>query len=106
MGEINIKYGHFIGLAPTKDIREFQKKTDRQKGESKSERLSLSQIFKGEFENRILNKFNFDEFIKKLNEMGAGRVVLFCVEEKAAACHRSLVAEKIYSKMNYSIRHL
>ena len=34
--------------------------------------------------------------------MGANRVVLFCVEEKPEACHRSIVTDKL-EKLGYKI---
>ncbi|MBK9743366.1 MAG: DUF488 family protein [Saprospiraceae bacterium] len=57
------------------------------------------------YKDRILSNFDFDNFIYKLNEIGANRVVLFCVEEKPEACHRSIVTD-ILEKLGYNITHL
>lgn len=103
---LDIKYGHILELAPTKAIRELQKEADAQKGELKRDRQELGQIFGIEYKNRILKKFDFDTFIEKLDEIGAKKVVFFCVEEKAEACHRSLVTERLNSKLDYSFKHL
>lgn len=106
LNELDIKYGHILELAPTKEIRKLQKEADAQKGELKRNRQKLGQIFRIEYKNRILKNFDFDTFIEKLDEIGASKVVLFCVEEKPAACHRSIVSERLSSLYNYKIVHL
>ena len=105
LNELDIKYGHILDLAPTKEIRELQKEVDVQKGELKRERQVLGQVFKIEYKNRVLKTFDFDAFINKLDETGANKIVLFCVEEMPEACHRSLVSDKLHSLV-YSIKHL
>lgn len=105
LNELDIKYGHIIELAPTKEIRELQKEVDFQKGELKRERQELGQVFRIEYKNRILKNFDFDSFIEKLDEVGASRIVLFCVEELPEACHRFLVTNKLRS-MGYEFEHL
>jgi uncharacterized protein (DUF488 family) len=105
LNELDIKYGHIIDLAPTTEIRELQKEVDNQQGESKRERNKLGQVFTLAYKDRILNKFDFASFIDKLDEVGANKVVLFCVEEKPEACHRSIVTDKL-EKLGYEITHL
>ena len=80
--ELDIKYGHILKLAPTSEIRDLQKEADAQKGELKGNRNKLGKIFTVAYKDRVLNKFDFDNFIEKLDEIGASRVILFCVEEK------------------------
>ena len=105
LNKIGIKYNHIIDLAPTTDIRELQKEVDNQQGELKRDRNKLGHFFTIAYKDRIISKFDFDSFIDKLDELGANRVVLFCVEEMPEACHRSIVAEKL-EKLGYSITHL
>lgn len=105
LNDLEVKYGHVLELAPTKEIRELQKEVDAQKGEQKRERQELGQIFRIEYKNRILKNFDFDSFIEKLDEIGASKVVLFCVEEKPEACHRSIVTDKL-EQLGYKIFHL
>ena len=105
LNELDIKYGHVIDLAPTSDIRDLQKETDAQQGELKRDRNKLGKVFTNAYKDRILSHFNFDSFIDKLDEVGANRVVLFCVEEKPEACHRSIVTGKL-EKLGYKITHL
>ncbi|MGB1450273.1 MAG: DUF488 family protein [Marinirhabdus sp.] len=105
LNDLNIKYSHFLDLAPTKEIRELQKQADAQQGELKRNRNELGKIFKLAYKNKILNNYDFDYFIEKLEKINANRVILFCVEEKPKACHRSLVTEKLKS-LGYKITHL
>ena len=105
LNELNIKYGHVRELAPTSEIRDFQKETDAQLDEFKRERNKLGKVFTIAYKDRILSNFNFNNFIDKLDEIGASRVVLFCVEEKPEACHRSIVTDKL-DKLGYKITHL
>lgn len=104
--ELDIKYGHILQLAPTKEIRELQKQADMQKGELKRERRKLGDIFSSEYKKRILENFDFDTFIENLENVGAKRVVLFCVEEYPTACHRSIVSDKLQDKYQYKVTHL
>ena len=105
LNELDIHYGHVSDLAPTKEIRELQKEADAQQGELKRDRNKLGRVFTAAYKDKILSNFNFDNFIDKLDEVGASRVVLFCVEEKPEACHRSIVTDKL-EKLGYTIRHL
>ena len=105
LNELDIRYGHIIELAPTSEIRDLQKESDAQSGELKRERNRLSKIFTIAYKNTVLSKFDIDSFIDKLDEVGARRIVLFCVEEKPEACHRSIVSDKL-STFGYNITHL
>lgn len=103
--ELDIKYGHIIDLAPTSEIRQLQKEVDAKQGELKRDRSRLGKIFTIAYKDRVLSNFKFDNFIEKLEEVGANRIVLFCVEEMPEACHRSLVSEKL-KNLGYKISHL
>lgn len=103
---LNIKYIHILDLAPTKDIREKQWAKDKELGETKRSRDCLGDVFIKEYEKNILNDFDFNNLVDRLKNENAQNVVFFCVEHNAAACHRSLVAEKLNEKYNYPIKHL
>lgn len=105
LNDLDIKYGHIIDLAPTTEIRDLQKEADTKQGKLKRERNKLGKIFTIAYKDRILSNFNFDNFTDKLDEVGANRIVLFCVEEKPEACHRSIVSNKL-EKLGYKITHL
>jgi uncharacterized protein (DUF488 family) len=101
-----IKYGYIQDLAPTTEIRELQKEIDAEKGELKSERQELGKVFVIEYKNKILGNFDFEKFFENLDNIGANKIALFCVEEHPEACHRSIVANKLSEKFNYKITHL
>lgn len=103
---LGIKYGYIQDLAPTTEIRELQKEIDAEKGELKSERQELGKVFVIEYKNKILGNFDFEKFFENLDNIGANKIALFCVEEHPEACHRSIVANKLSEKFNYKITHL
>ena len=106
LAELDIKYGHVLGLAPTTEIREMQHEDDLKHGEKKKDRNQLGNVFSLAFKNKIVQKFDFDTFVEKLDEIGANRIVLFCVETKPEACHRSIVANELRKRYNFEIIHL
>lgn len=103
---LDIKYVYIRELAPTAEVREFQKRSDSDNRELKKERQTLAEDFVREYENIILNHFDFDGLFENVRRIGARRVVLFCVEETATACHRSIVADKLSSDFNCRVTHL
>lgn len=105
LNELDIKYGHVISLAPNTEIRELQKEADAQQGELKRDRNRLGDIFTIAYKDRVLSQFDFDSFIENLDNAGANRVVLFCVEEKPEACHRSIVTDRL-QQSGYKITHV
>ena len=56
--------------------------------------------------NQIVNTFNFKQFITDLENINAEKVVLFCVEEHHKACHRSILAAKLSSDLNFNVKHI
>ena len=57
--------------------------------------MELDAAFKKAYVDKILSKFDIKDFIRGLEKSGSKNVVLFCVEKMAAACHRSMVTDKI-----------
>lgn len=106
LNDLEIKYGYVPDLAPTTEIRELQKEIDEEKGELKRERQELGKVFVIEYKNRILKNFDFEKFFESLDQIGASKIALFCVEEHPEACHRSIVADKLMNNFNYKITHL
>lgn len=104
--KLDVKYLHYLDLAPTKKIRELQRNIDLKKSELKSNRSGLGEIFIEEYNKEIINNFNFDNFIKVLRKDEAKKVALFCVEENHKACHRSLVSNKLSSDFNFNVIHI
>jgi uncharacterized protein (DUF488 family) len=106
LNELDIKYGYIQGLAPSTEIRELQKEIDLEKGELKSKRQVLGQVFIIEYKNRILKNFDFKTFFEGLDQIGANKIALFCVEEHPEACHRSIVADNLMNNYNHKITNL
>lgn len=106
LNDLEIKYGYIPDLSPTTEIRELQKEIDEEKGELKRGRQKLGKIFVIEYKNRILKNFDFEKFFESLDQIGASRIALFCVEEHPEACHRSIVADRLMNIFNYKTTHL
>lgn len=105
LSELEIKYGHLLELAPTTEIRELQKTADNQVGEHKRDRNKLGEVFTLAYKENILKTFDFNGFIENLEQIGANKIAIFCVEEKYEACHRSLVSDML-KELGYKITHL
>lgn len=105
LAEMNISYNYLKELAPTKEIRDKQKEADKLNGIQKKDRTRLGDVFVNGYKKHI-EGYDFQALIKKLNAMGAKRVVFFCVEESPYACHRSIVANKLHKLFGYPITHL
>jgi uncharacterized protein (DUF488 family) len=105
LSSLEIKYSHILELAPTSEIRELQKNADLQIGEHKRDRNKLSHVFTLIYKEKVLKRFDFNGFIEKLEQIGSCKIVLFCVEEKHEACHRSLVSDRL-KELGYKIIHL
>ncbi len=101
----NIKYTHLTALAPTKAIRELQKKADIEAGIDKKDRTELSEAYTKAYQKEILNNFDFESFIKELEKSNSKHIVLFCVEKNPRACHRFLTALEL-EKLGYEVKHL
>ena len=103
LANLSIKYLHETGLTPTPGIINLQARFDQEHNVQRRKREDLTDIFKTAYKKQILSKFDIPQFIKELENTGSKRIVLFCVEESPAACHRSLVTDKIkelYPRIN------
>ena len=106
LSELGIHYLYVGELAPTTEIRQVQTEIDLKKHETKTQRQILDKSFTTAYKKGILNKFDFQSFFESMAQIGSQRVVLFCVEESAAACHRSLVSEKLDHDFHFAVTHL
>ncbi len=106
LSQLNIKYIHQLDLAPSNIVRDLQKEADSQKKELKQKRTELDVGFKSLFKKIILDQFDIKRFVQQLELNDSHKVVLFCVEEIATACHRSLIAERLNSDFNFDIYNL
>lgn len=106
LNELDINYEYIAGLATPVKIREIQYKADHQKKELKRERKNLAPEFIAEYKETVLNAFDLNVFIENLMRANAKRIALFCVEEIAVACHRSIVAQKLSEEYSFTITNL
>jgi hypothetical protein len=103
LGELGIAYRHRLDLAPSSEIRQAQYAVDESMGIGKRNRSRLSPAFESAYAEECLTDFDADGF---LAELGAAEpICLFCVEQDAAACHRSLVAARL-AQHGACVRHL
>lgn len=106
LAELGIAYRYVKELAPTSEIRQKQKDADAANGETKKQRVKLGEVFASEYQTQILGEFDMEAFADSLRREGVGSVALFCVEEHAPACHRSLAAAALAEKTQGEIINL
>lgn len=102
---MGVAYLHRKDLAPPPEIRQRQKDADRQNRVAKRKRAALTPEFIQTYEDQILAAFDPQEFITSL-PAETKTLALFCVEQQPAACHRSLLAEKLRQIASLEIEHL
>jgi hypothetical protein len=73
---------------------------------SQRQREQLSPVFAASYTKVVLESFDFNQLVQQLQDLQAERVAIFCVEKLPAACHRSLVGERLHALYGYSIVHL
>ena len=103
--ELGLRYLHFKDLAPSQALRERQKAADRAERTAKRQRAGLSELFVTGYREECLGAFDSRGFIGQLGPE-ARIVALFCVERAPAACHRSLVAERLQRDLGLEVVHL
>lgn len=104
--DLGIAYEYIKELAPTKEIRQMQKDADKKNGETKKQRTTLGEVFASEYTKQILENYDIESLAQRLVDAKVKNVLLFCVEENAAACHRSIVASKLAEILKSDIINL
>lgn len=105
LAELDIRYLHFKALAPTPAVRQIQNDADKTSKISKRKRAALGEVFVEAYQSNILEPFDPRTLTAELPPQ-AKTIALFCVEREPAACHRSLVAEKLHQTFGWPIEHL
>lgn len=101
--ELGIAYEHRIEFAPSDAIRQAQYAVDESTGVGKRDRTRLDPGFVTAYSEECLTGFDAAGFLAEF--AADGPVCLFCVEREPAACHRSLVAERL-AAAGATVRHL
>lgn len=94
LAELGMGYRHFRELAPTPALRQRQTEADKAQGTTKRKRSALGEVFSAGYREERLSAFDSRKFVEQLGTQ-ARTVALFCVEREPAACHRSLLAERL-----------
>jgi uncharacterized protein (DUF488 family) len=102
LAELGIRYLHFQELAPSPRVRQRQAEVDEAAGVAKRKRTTLSEEFIAAYREERLSVFDSRKFIEDLGAE-ARSVALFCVEREPAACHRSLLAERLRQDLDRQI---
>ena len=119
--DLGIHYAHLKELAPTKEIRGIQQSADKEGRTAKRQRAVLSKDYIRAYKRDVLNiykrkrasEFNAEAVLAQARQASQypsdrplKRIVLFCVEQQAEACHRSLVAEEWERQQDVRIKHI
>jgi uncharacterized protein (DUF488 family) len=102
--ELGIPYHHCVILAPSDELRQRQAKADKASRTARRKRLELSPKFIEGYQE-LLARFDSEVFDLQLGRE-VERPVLFCVERDPAACHRSLLAERLARDLGIKVTHL
>ena len=105
LAELGIHYLHRLDLAPPDAARERQTAADKTAGIARRKRTELSPAFIEVYERDVLAHFDPQSLLDDLPD-GAAIVALMCVEREPAACHRSLLAERLRHELGVEVIHL
>jgi uncharacterized protein (DUF488 family) len=104
LAEAGIAYEHHRELAPTTELRQLQYREDAREGVGKRSRAKLAAEYRERYLSEILDRVDLAEIVESLP---ADRVsALLCVERDPAACHRSLIAQRMVDECGVSVVHL
>ena len=105
LAELGIRYLYRQDLAPTKAVRARQVEADKAQKVAKRQRTALGEAFVKAYRSEVLANFDPQSL---LDEVGPDTQVLAlcCVEREPAACHRSLVADRLRWDLGLEVEHL
>jgi uncharacterized protein (DUF488 family) len=99
-----IAYRHHRELAPTTELRRLQYREDDRNRVGKRNRQVLSRGYAEGYIDEILDPTPLEPLIEELPT--SGQAALLCVESEAAACHRSLIAQRLADEHGFAVTHL
>jgi uncharacterized protein (DUF488 family) len=105
LAELSIRYLHRPDLAPSEATRAEQYAADAETHTAKRQRTALSPAFVASYRRERLADFDSAGFMADLGAE-ARVVALFCVEREPAACHRSLLAERLAHNLSVKVTDL
>ena len=105
LADAGIPYVHRLDVAPSDATRHIVAKDANSEGIGYRDRTSLSQEYLDAYGQEVLAGFDATGFVASLGE-GVESFVLFCVERVPAACHRSLLAERLAEDLGVEVTHI
>jgi uncharacterized protein (DUF488 family) len=103
--ELGMRYFHLPELAPSQALRKQQAAADQATHVPRRQRAELAPDFITGYERECLEDFNAAAFLQRVGTE-ARVLALFCVERTPAACHRSLLAERLHRDLAVPVEHL
>jgi uncharacterized protein (DUF488 family) len=100
----DIGYSHHRELAPTTELRHLQYREDDRQGVGKRSRRQLAPEYVERYTRDILDRAPLEVLVGELPT--DHRAALMCVEASAAACHRSLIAQRLAERYGLAVIHL
>jgi uncharacterized protein (DUF488 family) len=104
LAQAGIAYEHHRELAPTTELRQLQYREDTREGVGKRSRARLADEYRDRYLSEILDRVDVPDLVETLPLDRAS--ALLCVERDPAACHRSLIAERIAEECGISVVQL
>jgi uncharacterized protein (DUF488 family) len=104
LAEAGVAYEHHRELAPTTELRQLQYREDAREGVGKRSRAKLAVEYRERYLSEILNRVDLAEIVEALPADTVS--VLLCVERDPAACHRSMIAQRMADECGVSVSHL
>jgi uncharacterized protein (DUF488 family) len=104
MAANDIAYSHHRELAPTTELRHLQYREDDLAGVGKRSRAVLAPEYVRRYTEELLDATPLEPLLEEVNEHN--QAALLCVECAAAACHRSLITERLSDRYGFRVRHL
>ncbi len=105
LDSLGIWYVHLKSLAPSTAVRDAQRAEDAKQGVAKRGRDQLGDVFKAQYCEENLSRFQASVFLEE-ELQGVHRPVFFCVERLPEACHRSLLTEELSRQTGLPVEHI
>jgi uncharacterized protein (DUF488 family) len=103
LADAGVGYRHELELAPTRELLALQHGIDASTRTPLRARARLAPEYVEVYEREILGRAD----LTRLAEAARARTLaLFCVERDPAACHRSLLADRLAAETGLEIEHL
>jgi uncharacterized protein (DUF488 family) len=99
-----IGYEHHPELAPTTEMRQLQYAEDARNGVGKRTRRELAAEYTRRYTAEVLDRADLASIITAVARNGTA--ALLCVERDPAACHRSLIVQRLADQHGITVEHL